>query len=83
METTIDVYGSDWCHDCRRAKAFLNENNVRFNYIDIAEDEAAVIKVQEINNGKRVIPTIIVEGKPHTNPTNSELEKILGLKKKA
>lgn len=76
---TIEVYGSDWCHDCRRAKAFLNDNQVNYKDIDISIDEEAVIKVQEINNGKRIIPTIVIDGTPHTNPTNSELEKILGL----
>lgn len=80
---TIELYGSDWCGDCRRAKAFLNDNNVNYIEHDIATNEKAVIKVQEINNGKRIIPTILVDGIPHTNPTNSELEKILGLKKKA
>ncbi len=76
---TIELYGSDWCGDCRRAKAFLNDNNVNYIEHDIATNEEAVIKVQEINNGKRIIPTILVDGISHTNPTNSELEKILGL----
>jgi len=79
METTIELYGSDWCHDCRRAKAYLNENGVKYIEHDIAVDEEAVIKVQEINNGKRIIPTILVNGIPHTNPTNSQLKTILEL----
>lgn len=76
---TIEVYGSDWCPDCRRAKSYLDDHQVVYKDIDISKDEAAVIKVQEINNGKRIIPTILIDGVPHTNPTNSELEKILKL----
>lgn len=83
MEKTIDVYGSDWCHDCRRANAYLNEQGVKYNYIDISKDEAAVLKVQELNNGKKVIPTIIINGVPFSNPTNTQLRDELGLKKKA
>ena len=80
---TIELYGSDWCGDYRRAKAFLNENSINYIEHDIATNEEAVIKVQEINNGKRIIPTILIDGISYTNPTNFELEKILGLKKKA
>jgi len=79
---TIDLYGAEWCPDCRRAKAYLDSENVSYNYIDISKDETAAVKVQEINNGKRIIPTIIIDGTPHTNPNNRMLELALGLKKK-
>jgi thioredoxin reductase (NADPH) len=76
---TIDLYGADWCPDCRRAKTFLNENNISYNFIDVDLDESATKKVEEINNGKRIIPTIIINGKPYTNPDNAKISSELGI----
>jgi len=75
----IDLYGADWCPDCVRAKSFLAENNIEYNFIDVDLDESATKKVEEINNGKRIIPTIIINGKPHTNPDNAKIAAELGL----
>jgi thioredoxin reductase (NADPH) len=76
---TIDLYGADWCPDCVRAKAFLNQNNIQFNFVDVDLDESATKKVEEINNGKRIIPTVIINGKPYTNPDNAQLSTELGI----
>ena len=76
---TIEFYGADWCPDCRRAKAFLNENNIEYNFHDVDMDEAVVRKVEEINNGKRIIPTIIINGESFSNPDNTQLSSVLGI----
>jgi len=75
----ILFYGADWCPDCLRAKAFLKENNVDFDFVDVDLDEAATKRVETINNGKRIIPTLIINGKSHTNPNNDQLSQILGI----
>lgn len=75
----ITMYGADWCPDCRRAKAFLKENNVSFDYIDVDLDQEATKKVETINNGKRIIPTLIINGASHTNPDNVQLGAVLGI----
>ena len=46
---TLTLYGADWCPDCRRAKAFLKENNIAFNFIDVDLDKEATEKVELIN----------------------------------
>ena len=75
----IDLYGADWCPDCTRAKNYLDTNNVAYNYIDLQKVEDAAAVVEKINNGKRVIPTIIIDDVPYTNPNNSVLKEVLGL----
>ena len=75
----ITFYGADWCHDCRRAKAYLKENNIEYDFIDVDLDEKATDLVQKINNGKRIIPTLIINDKPYTNPKNDVLASLLGL----
>jgi thioredoxin reductase (NADPH) len=74
----VVVYGAEWCPDCRRANAFLENNNIEFEKIDVADDDNAKF-VENINNGKRIIPTILIDDQPYTNPNNGELANILGL----
>ena len=75
----IILYGADWCPDCRRAKAFLNDNNVEFSFIDVDIDKEATARVEKINNGKRIIPTLIINEKSYTNPDNMALSSVLGI----
>jgi len=75
----IILYGADWCPDCRRAKAYLNENNIEYTFIDVDLDKEATARVEAINNGKRIIPTVIIKGKSYTNPDNIELASVLGI----
>ncbi len=77
--TDIILYGADWCPDCRRAKAYLKENNITYTFVDVDLDKEATAKVEAINNGKRIIPTLIIKGKSYTNPDNVELASILGI----
>ena len=73
----IKIYGADWCADCRNTKSFLNSKAVVFEYIDITDNEQAIAFVEQVNNGRRVIPTLVVDGKTHTNPGIGELMKII------
>ncbi|MDO5978188.1 FAD-dependent oxidoreductase [Flavivirga spongiicola] len=75
----ILLYGADWCPDCRRAKAYLKENNVAYTFIDVDLDKEATARVEAINNGKRIIPTLIIKNKSYTNPDNVELASVLGI----
>ncbi|MFD2917247.1 FAD-dependent oxidoreductase [Psychroserpens luteus] len=76
---TIQFYGADWCPDCQRAKAYLKEHHIDFNFIDVDIDKSATAKVEEINNGKRIIPTLIINEKSYTNPDNAALASVLGI----
>lgn len=76
---TILLYGADWCPDCRRAKSFLNENNIEYSFIDVDLDKEATARVEKINNGKRIIPTFIINEKSYTNPDNTLLASLLGI----
>jgi len=73
----IKVYGADWCPDCVNTKNFLNSKGVEFDYIDITDNEQAIALVEQINNGRRVIPTLVVDGKTYTNPGIAGLMNIL------
>ena len=73
----IKVYGADWCSDCVSTKKFLDSKVVDYEYIDIPDNKEAIALVEQINNGRRVIPTIMVDGVSYTNPGINGLMKIL------
>ncbi len=75
----IQLFGADWCPDCRRAKSYLSDNGINFQFIDVDVYDWATEKVEEINNGKRIIPTILIDDIPYTNPDNATLKELLSL----
>jgi len=80
----ITVYGAYWCPDCRRAKKFLGEQRIPYNWVDIEQDKAAEEFVLQKNDGKRIIPTVLFEdGSFLVEPSNAELAQKLGLKTEA
>lgn len=83
-ESTLRVYGAPWCPDCRRAKQFLGEQRLPFEWIDIDQDEEGRQYVQRVNDGKQIIPTIVFEdGSFLVEPSNAELASKLGISPKA
>lgn len=76
----ILVYGADWCGDCVRARKFLLEHEVPFEWIDIESDLSAEAFVIQTNHGMRSIPTILFQdGTVLVEPTNAALATKLGL----
>ncbi|MCI0846585.1 MAG: FAD-dependent oxidoreductase [Chloroflexi bacterium] len=83
-DASITVYGAPWCPDCKRAKQFLGEQRVPYEWVDIDTDEEGRRRVQEVNNGKQIIPTIVFQdGSILVEPTNAELAAKLGINPKA
>ena len=73
----IKVYRADWCPDCVSTKKFLDSKGVDYEYIDIPDNKEAIALVEQINNGRRVIPTLVIDGTIYTNPGINGLMKIL------
>ncbi|MHA1683149.1 MAG: FAD-dependent oxidoreductase [Promethearchaeota archaeon] len=90
-ELKIDVYGANWCGDCRRAKKYLGEQKLHYEWHDIEketeqakEDYQYVLDANNEKYGrpKRKIPVVkIVIGDKETvliEPSNSELAAVIG-----
>ncbi|MCI0609250.1 MAG: FAD-dependent oxidoreductase [Anaerolineae bacterium] len=84
MGDQIIVYSTVWCPDCKRAKKFFGEQRVSYINIDIEQDSEAMAFVENINDGKRIIPTIVFpDGSILVEPSNAELAAKLGLQTQA
>ena len=78
--TNLTVYGATWCSDCKRAKKFLGEQRVHYHWIDVEQNADGLALVERVNDGKRIIPTIVFDdGSMLVEPSNAELAAKLGL----
>src|SRR5258708_14316324 len=81
--TTIKLYGTNWCSDCKRSKKFLGEQRIHYEFINIEEDSTGQAFGQKVQNGGLTIPTIVFEdGSLLIEPSNAELATNLGLETK-
>jgi thioredoxin reductase (NADPH) len=79
-EKPIVVYSTTWCPDCKRVKKFLGEQRVPYRNIDIENDPQSMAFVEQINDGKRIIPTMVFsDGSTLVEPSNAELAEKLGI----
>jgi thioredoxin reductase (NADPH) len=80
----IIVYSTVWCPDCKRAKKFLAEHRIPYENIDIEQNERAMDFVQKVNNGMRIIPTVVFpDGSTLSEPSDAQLAEKLGMQTKA
>lgn len=81
---TIIVYSTTWCSDCKRAKRFFGEHRIPYTNIDIEQNPEAMSLVEKLNDGKRIVPTIIFpDGSIFVEPSNAQLATKLGLRTQA
>jgi mycoredoxin len=74
----IDLYGADWCGDCRRSKNLLTKLGVDFNYLEVDKDDALRDKAVAINGGAQSIPVIVFPDGSHlTEPSDPALRGAL------
>ncbi len=79
-DTMITMYGTLWCGDCKRAKKFLGEQRIQYDYVDVEHDADGLAFIERVNSGKQIVPTIVFpDGSILVEPSNAELAVKLGL----
>jgi len=74
----IVVYSTAWCPDCKRAKKFFADHRIPYKNIDIEENAEGMAYVEKVNNGKKIIPTILFpDGSRLVEPSNADLARKL------
>lgn len=70
----IRVYGTKWCGDCIRSKAFMDHNEVNYEWTDLDEESQYRKYIRSLNNGLERVPTIVFpDGTILIEPTDEEL----------
>ncbi len=76
----MTVYAAKWCPHCQKTVAFLKSRNIPFHYVEIEEaPEDVVRKVDEVNGGEWVVPTIEFNGSWRPGKAFNEKELIQDL----
>ena len=77
--STIVMYSTTWCGDCKRAKKFFDKQKVAYIDVDIEKDEKGLAFMMQINDGARVVPTILFpDGEKLIEPSTAELRAKIG-----
>lgn len=82
----VEIYTTDYCPYCKRAKALLEKKGVEFEEIDITHDEQTMrAKLAEMTGGRSSVPQIFINGKSVGGSddlvelnSSGELDKLLG-----
>lgn len=59
----VEVYTTEYCPYCVRAKALLTRKGVAFEEIDVTDDPTLRAKMVELAGGRRTVPEIFINGK--------------------
>ncbi|GHH73117.1 membrane protein [Streptomyces sulfonofaciens] len=62
------VFWRPGCLYCLRLRFRLGRGAHRLHWVDIWRDPAAAAVVRAANDGNETVPTVVVAGRPHTNP---------------
>ncbi|MGN9846622.1 glutaredoxin family protein [Nonomuraea sp. H19] len=77
----LTVYSTTWCGPCKRLKAQLAREGIRFDEVDIERDPSAAEFVMSVNNGNQTVPTVVIDtpnGRVvRTNPSVMEVKVLL------
>ena len=78
------LYAISTCGWCKRAKNFLNDNDVEYEYVDIdlcdSEDKSSIRQDILNRGGTLAYPTVIIDDKTLlTGPSPDKLRKVLEL----
>ena len=76
-QTSVKVYGADWCPKTQQVLEFLSKNRVPHDYINVELDPAASAWVKRQNHGKEIKPTLDIGGKVLAEPSTAELREAL------
>ncbi len=82
----IEIYTTNYCPFCIKAKLLLKKKNIKFSEIDVSNDEALREKMTNMANGARSVPQIFADNlyigdcnKIYSLDQEKKLDKLLGL----
>ncbi|MFE2322847.1 glutaredoxin domain-containing protein [Streptomyces sp. NPDC059385] len=65
------IYWRPGCKYCIRLRLRLGRSARRLHWVDIWRDPAGAAAVRAANDGNETVPTVVVAGRPHTNPDHA------------
>ena len=69
--TGVAVYWRPGCPFTGRLRMAVRKYREDIAWVNIWEDEAGRAFVASVNDGNETVPTVVIDGEPHTNPSPS------------
>lgn len=63
MPATVEVYTTDYCPYCTRAKMLLDKKGIAYKEIDVSNDDNARMELVKKSDGRKTVPQIFINGK--------------------
>ncbi|MEJ7833898.1 MAG: glutaredoxin domain-containing protein [Nocardioides sp.] len=76
-EQGVTIYWRQGCPFCVRLRAAVRRNRDRATWVDIWSDPDAAAYVRSVNDGDETVPTVVIDGVPHTNPDPKLVQQAL------
>ncbi len=64
----VVIYWRPGCVFCARLRGRLGRAGRKATWVNIWQDEAGAAYVRSVNDGDETVPTVVIDGEPHTNP---------------
>ncbi len=75
MADALTLYSTPWCGYCHRLKGQLERAGVSFTEVDIEQDPASALIVEQVNGGNQTVPTLVFsDGSALTNPSLAQVQ---------
>ncbi len=75
----VKVYSTPTCPWCRRTKQFLDNNNIKYQDMNVADDKAAREEMINVTH-QMSVPTITIDDAIIVGFKETELKEKLGIK---
>lgn len=67
----VAIYWRPGCPFSNRLRLAVRRHRAAIAWVNIWEDDAGCRYVESVNDGNQTVPTVVIDGVPHTNPPPS------------
>ncbi|MFF8507734.1 glutaredoxin domain-containing protein [Streptomyces sp. NPDC015492] len=72
------VYWRPGCPFCMRLRMRVGRSARKMHWVNIWRDAAGAAEVRAVNDGNETVPTVVIGGRPYTNPDPAWVRDQLG-----
>jgi glutaredoxin len=76
----VELYATDWCPSCKRAKAYLESRHIPFTAYNVDRNREASKRLAQLNPA-RTIPTAVIGDAKIVGFDQAAYERALGIRK--
>ena len=73
---TVEIYETNWCGYCKKAKKFFRSRGIKFKSYNIEKDAAAARRMMTLTK-RRAVPFVVINGQPIQGYSEQAYEQAL------